>query len=191
MVEDASTNKSPEADSLSYIRLLLESLHNLGHLPNAIATVNQRLPVELFKLVDKTNTEVDQRHPSSLTGVTRGYRGKTVDLGLKDNDVRVTIIHDLLCTLYSKFEAVMEGYRIIYDVVKGITKRGDSLQEAETWKHGFVEVWQLVQSEVLARPSTSESLLTGVDAIIITRLLDPERQSQCSAYRTEGSTQCD
>ena len=150
MVEDAHPNKNPEADSLSYIRLLLEALNNLGHLPNAIATVNQRLPVEVFKLVDKTNNEVDQRHPSSLTGMKTGRRrGKTVDLGLSEGDVRVTIIHDLLCTLYSKFEAVMEGYRVIYDVVKGITKRGgDSLQDTESWKHGFVEVWQLIQSEV-------------------------------------------
>jgi len=153
MVEDAHASKNPEADSLSYIRLLLESLNNLGHLPNAIATVNQRLPVELFKLVDKTNIEVDQRHPSSLTGLkTRGYHGKTVDLGLNENDVRVTIIHDLLCTLYSKFEAVMEGYRVIYDVVKGITNRGNSLQDAESWKHGFAEMWQLIQSEVIPPP---------------------------------------
>jgi exocyst complex component 4 len=149
MVEDASANKNPEADSLSYIRLCLEALHNLGHLPNAIATVNQRLPVEIFKLVDKTNAEVDQRHPSSLTARrTRGYHGKTMDLGLSENDVRVTTIHDLLYTLYSKFEAMLEGYRVIYDVVRGITKRGDTLQDAESWKHGFVEVWQLIQSEV-------------------------------------------
>jgi exocyst complex component 4 len=160
MVEDAHASKNPEADSLSYIRLLLESLNNLGHLPNAIATVNQRLPVELFKLVDKTNIEVDQRHPSSLTGLkTRGYHGKTVDLGLNENDVRVTIIHDLLCTLYSKFEAVMEGYRVIYDVVKGITNRGNSLQDAESWKHGFAEMWQLIQSEVIPPPSPTPAVL--------------------------------
>jgi exocyst complex component 4 len=111
--------------------------------------VNQRLPVEIFKLVDKTNAEVDQRHPSSLTARrTRGYDGKTMDLGLSENDVRVTTIHDLLYTLYSKFEAMLEGYRVIYDVVRGITKRGDTLQDAESWKHGFVEVWQLIQSEV-------------------------------------------
>jgi exocyst complex component 4 len=71
-----------------------------------------------------------------------------MDLGLNENDVRVTIIHDLLCTLYAKFEAMMEGYRVIYDVIKGITKRSDNLQEAESWNNGFVEVWQLVQSEV-------------------------------------------
>ncbi|KAI5791293.1 Sec8 exocyst complex component-specific domain-containing protein [Pyronema domesticum] len=146
----AIQSKNPEADSLQYIRLLLESLNNLGHLPNAIATVNQRLPVELFKLVDKTNLEVDQRHPSSLTRMkSRGMHTKKIDLGLNENDVRVTIIHDLLITLYSKFEAVMEGYRVIYDVVRGITKRSNTLGDTpESWKHGFIEVWQLIQSEM-------------------------------------------
>ena len=58
MVDDSDSTKNPETESLSYIRLVLEALNNLGHLSNAIATVNQRLPVELFKLVDKTNNEV-------------------------------------------------------------------------------------------------------------------------------------
>ena len=147
MVEDGG-NKNPEADSLSYIRLLLESLNNLGYLSNAIGNINQRLPVELFKLVDKTNQEVAQRHPSSLLGITRARKrgSKSLDLGLGENDVRVTVLYDLLWTLYSKFEAVMEGHRVVYDVVKGISKR-------EGWTdltlaNGFVEVWQLIQSEM-------------------------------------------
>ena len=146
MVEDGG-NKNPEADSLCYIRLLLESLNNLGYLSNAIGTINQRLPVELFKLVDKTNQEVDQRHPSPLLSITRTRkRGGKLDLGLGENDVRVIVLYDLLWTLYSKFEAVMEGHRVVYDVVKGISKR-------EGWTdltlaNGFVEVWQLIQSEM-------------------------------------------
>ncbi|PWW71896.1 hypothetical protein C7212DRAFT_354840 [Tuber magnatum] len=149
MIEDANANKNPEADSLYYIRLLLEALNSLGHISNAIGTVNQRLPVELFKLVEKTNNEVDQRHPSSLTGVARsiGTFTRALDLGLSDNDVRVTVIHDLLWTLYSKFVAVMEGHRVIYDVVKGISRR-DGSQDVASLAGGFMEVWQLIQSEM-------------------------------------------
>lgn len=156
MVEDANTNKNPEAESLSYIRLLLESLNNIGYLPNAISTINQRLPVELFKLVDRTNNEVDQRHPSSLLGAgrTRKSREKKMDLGLVESDVRVVVLYDLLWTLYSKFEAVMEGHRVVYDVVKGISKR-EEWEDAQSLTNGFVEVWQLIQSEVgLPEPST-------------------------------------
>lgn len=145
MVDDSDSTKNPEADSLSYIRLVLEALNNLGHLSNAIATVNQRLPVELFKLVDKTNNEVAQRHPSSMASVARG--AKTIDLGLAENDLRIKVMNDLLCTLYSKFEAVMEGHRVIFDVVKGITKR-EGLEDTSGWSNGFMEVWQLIQSEM-------------------------------------------
>lgn len=148
MSDDTNANRNPEADSLNYIRLTLEALNNLGHLSNAIATVNQRLPVELNRLVDKTNREVDLRHPSALGGLSRkGYRNKTIDFGLADNDVRVAVVNDLLFTLYSKFEAVVEGHRVIYDVLEGITKR-EKLQDTQTWSTGFVEVWQLIQSEV-------------------------------------------
>lgn len=148
MVDDAVANKNPESDSLCYIRLLLEALNNLGHLSSAVSTVNQRLPVELFKLVDKTNNEVDQRHPSSLpSGNRNGIYGNTIDFGLSENDLRVTVINDLLYTLYSKFEAVMEGHRVIYDVVRGISKR-KTMQDASSLTNGFVEVWQLIQSEV-------------------------------------------
>ncbi|KAI5803255.1 Sec8 exocyst complex component-specific domain-containing protein [Geopyxis carbonaria] len=148
MVDDAAANKNPESDSLCYIRLVLEALNNLGHLSNAVSTVNQRLPVELFKLVDKTNNEVDQRHPSSLASGNRNrFYGNSIDFGLTENDLRVTVINDLLCTLYSKFEAVMEGHRVIYDVVRGISKR-ESIQGAASLANGFVEVWQLIQSEM-------------------------------------------
>lgn len=176
MVEDGG-NKNPEADSLSYIRLLLESLNNLGYLTQAIGTINQRLPVELFKLVDKTNNEVDQRHPSFLMGVTRTRTsGRMTDLGLGENDARVTVLYDLLWTLYSKFEAVMEGHRVVYDVIKGIGKR-------ESWPdtslaNGFVEVWQLIQSEVGYPPERKfgVGLLTLVDAVAASRLPHSERE---------------
>ncbi|TGZ81091.1 hypothetical protein EX30DRAFT_306899 [Ascodesmis nigricans] len=147
MTDDTvGTNKTPEVDSLNYIRLTLEALNQLGHLSNAIATVNQRLPVELNRLVDKTNREVDVRHPSALVS-RKGYGGKSNDFGLAENDVRVAVVHDLLFTLYSKFEAVMEGHRIIYDSLNGIAQRED-IQNPLPWNSGFVEVWQLIQSEM-------------------------------------------
>lgn len=149
MTEDP--NKNPEAESLSYIRLLLESLNYLGHLPNAIANINQRLPVELFKLVDKTNNEVDQRHPSSFGSSSR-RRGqkKGMDFGLSESDIRLTVLNDLLWTLYSKFEAVMEGHRVVHDVVKEIAKREESRDGSKDLSstNGFLEVWQLIQSEM-------------------------------------------
>lgn len=145
MVEDP--NKNPEAESLSYIRLILEALNNLGYLQNAMSMVNQRLPVELFKLVDKTNTEVDQRHPNTLIKKSiKKPGGKQIDLSFSETDIRTIVLNDLLWTLYSKFEAVMEGHRVLHDVVKSIGVRQE--KEELTKINGFLEVWQLVQSEM-------------------------------------------
>lgn len=176
MVEDANT-LNPEMDSLYYIRLILEALNNLGHLPNAVASVNQRLPVELFKLVDKTNNEVDQRHPSSSYSATSqpGRFGHAIEIGMGGNDVRVTVIDDLLCTMYSKFEAVMEGHRIIYDVLKGIGRR-DGSEEAAFLTTGFLEVWQLIQSEVCKFWCNQN--VSGCPALVIV----PEKPSYSSRH---------
>ncbi|KAH0538600.1 hypothetical protein FGG08_004801 [Glutinoglossum americanum] len=144
MIEDASRN--PEADSNYYIHLLIESLNKMGHLHTAIESIEQRLPVELRRVVDKTNKEVDQRHPSSMRGSSRRESGK-IDLGLGENNVRAIIVFDLLWTLYSKFEAIAEGHRVLHDVVVGIVKR-EGIQDADSLTGGFSELWKLYQSEM-------------------------------------------
>ncbi|KAF3913689.1 hypothetical protein AA313_de0202028 [Arthrobotrys entomopaga] len=151
MVEDAS--KNIEAESLHYIRLLIESLHKLGRLPAALEQISQRLPVELNKVVEKTNLEVDSRHPSSF-GLSKALKdGKAIDSVLSDKDERVEVLNDLLYTLFSKFEAILEGHRVVHDVVKGISKRERQKEGAvpsTLSAGGFMEIWKLLQSETRA-----------------------------------------
>jgi exocyst complex component 4 len=52
---------NPEADSFSYMETLIESLAVLGKLGNALDTVAQRLPSEIFTLVETTLDEVEER----------------------------------------------------------------------------------------------------------------------------------
>jgi exocyst complex component 4 len=144
MVEDASRN--PEADSNYYIHLLIESLNKMGRLSAAVESIEQRLPVELRRVVDKTNKEVDQRHPGSMRSSPRRESGK-IDLGLGENNVRAVTVFDLLWTLYSKFEAIAEGHRVLHDVIAGIVKR-EGIQDADSLTGGFNELWKLYQSEV-------------------------------------------
>lgn len=144
MIEDASRN--PEADTNYYIHLLIESLNKMGRLDAAVESIEQRLPVELRRVVDKTNKEVDQRHPISMRGPSRRESGK-IDLGLGENNVRAIVVFDLLWTLYSKFEAIAEGHRVLHDVVAGIVKR-EGIQDADSLTGGFNELWKLYQSEV-------------------------------------------
>ncbi|OCH94713.1 hypothetical protein OBBRIDRAFT_769063 [Obba rivulosa] len=57
----SAPNQNPEADSFLYIETLLESLAVLGKLGNALDAVAQKLPGEIFSLVEATIDEVEER----------------------------------------------------------------------------------------------------------------------------------
>ena len=154
MVDDMA--RHPEVDNFSYIQLLLESFNKLGRLDVAVESIEQRLPTELFRLVDRTNTEIEQQHrnlvrPSS--GKQKGAHG----FEPQDVEVRETIISDLLTTLYSKFEAIAEGHRVLHDIIEGILRREDVTSVSLTGS--FNELWKLYQNEVSQDPSDGRFLL--------------------------------
>jgi exocyst complex component 4 len=71
--------RNPEADSFVYIETLLESLSVLGKLGGVLDIVAQRLPSEIFALVDSTVDEVSERaeygrRTSSLFGINAGSK---------------------------------------------------------------------------------------------------------------------
>lgn len=126
--------------------MVIESLNKLGHLDLAVDRMEQRLPVELFAIVDKTNQEVDQRHPGHLREQPKPEKGR-IDFDLDGSSPRSQVLKDLLWTLYSKFEAIAEGHRAVHDVVAGIVKR-EGLMHSGPLTGGFKELWKLYQSEV-------------------------------------------
>ena len=144
MDDDASRN--PEINSFEYIHMILESLNRMGRLDVAVDRVEQRLPIELFAIVDRTNREVDLRHPIHLRGSQRTELSRP-DQNTSESGGRSDVLHDLLSTLYSKFEAIAEGHRAVHDVVAGIVKR-EGLRQSSALTGGFREVWKLYQSEV-------------------------------------------
>ncbi|KAI9875177.1 MAG: hypothetical protein M1830_008789 [Pleopsidium flavum] len=144
MTEDTSRN--PEADSFYYIQMIIESLNKMGRLDIAVDRMEQRLPVELFTVVDRTNNEVDHRHPSHVRGQAKTKK-RFIDFGLTPTDGRSNVLLDLLWTMYSKFEAIAEGHRVVHDVVAGIIKR-EGLRNAGSLTSGFKELWKLYQSEM-------------------------------------------
>ena len=143
MIEDPTRN--PEADTFYYIELLVESLNKLGRLESAVNSIKHRLPVELFGIVTETNSEVDQKHPSSLRGGFSGSHGNQA-FG-KENGIRADVIHDLLWTLYAKFEAIAEGHRVFHDVVTAIVER-EGVRHSNMLLGSFRELWNLYQNEI-------------------------------------------
>ena len=60
-VSQSQNQRNPETDSFTYIETLLESLSVLGKLGGGLDIVAQRLPGEIFSLVDSTVDEVSER----------------------------------------------------------------------------------------------------------------------------------
>lgn len=141
-----NASKNPETDSFQYIYMIIESLNNLGHLDVAVDRIEQRLPVELYAIVDRTNQEVDMRHASYTRGLRKTETGSPAS-NLDNPSGRNEVLNDLLWTLYSKFEAIAEGHRAFHDVVVGIVKR-EGMRQSENLTKGFREMWKLYQSEM-------------------------------------------
>lgn len=139
MVEDASRN--PEADTFYYIHMITESMSRLGRLDVLVSRIEQRLPVELYKVVDKTNNEVDARHIRNVAGRDRTAAPNTA------GDGRGAVLSDFLWSLYARFEAIAEGHRVLHEVISGVGER-EKLAETETYTTSFKELWKLYQSEM-------------------------------------------
>ncbi|KAL9128738.1 MAG: hypothetical protein Q9217_002645 [Psora testacea] len=144
MEDDASRNL--EANSFEYIHMVIESLNKLGHLDVAVDRMEQRLPVELFAIVERTNQEVDMRHAATTSG-SRLVDNGSMSFDLSGHAVRNEVLNDLLCTLYSKFEAIAEGHRAVHEIVTGIVKR-EGIGHPDSLTRGFKEMWKLYQSEM-------------------------------------------
>ncbi|KAJ4366950.1 exocyst subunit [Neocucurbitaria cava] len=160
MTDDSTHN--PEADTFQYIRLVIEALNKMGCLDEAIDTIEQRLPVELFKVVDRSNNEVAQRHPSILRAYA-SRKGGTSKTEIESDDIRTTLLQDLLWTLYARFEAIAESHRVVHDVVAGIVRREGLSSSSATLTRGFKELWKLYQSEM--RSILHDYLATDADSL--------------------------
>ncbi|KAI1753522.1 Sec8 exocyst complex component-specific domain-containing protein [Xylaria castorea] len=144
VTEDPS--KNPEADTSWYIALLAESLNKLGRLEGAVETLSQRLPVELFSVVNETINDVDQRHPSSLRGGSSNNQGLHI-YSNRETQMRADVIYDLLWTLYGKFEAIAEGHRVFHEAVKALVRR-EGAGNSSQLLGSFRELWNLYQNEI-------------------------------------------
>ena len=138
-----SAGKNPESNSFEFMHVVIESLSKLGRLEFAVECLNQRLPVELFAVVDRTNREVELRHPSAVRNKHDLRKPKL--LGPTGDGSRKTVLDDLLWTLFSKFEAIAESHRAVHDVIIGIADR-EGLRNRKILGSGFSEMWKLFQS---------------------------------------------
>jgi len=114
-------------------------------------TLTQRLPLEVYQLVDKTIIEVENRHSLDLRNLVtrrREQRGFSFD----KSEANAEVLADLLWTLYSKLAAVLSGHRIVHDCVLAIVKESKNNDNLiDTPEFNYIEVWKPIQSEVYQR----------------------------------------
>ncbi|KAL8890966.1 MAG: hypothetical protein Q9215_001967 [Flavoplaca cf. flavocitrina] len=123
-----------------------QALDRAGCLDVTVDRIEQRLPVELFTIVNRTNQEVKLRHPMRLRKAGR-LENAVLAHDFHDANRRSEILKDLLWTLYSKFEAVAERHRVVHDVILGIARR-KGLRQSGNLTGSFKELWKLYQSEL-------------------------------------------
>lgn len=163
--------RNPEADSFQYIYMIVESLQKLGKIEAVVDSIEERLPVELFKVVERSNTEVQQRYPNASKTPSKAVLPDELFLPETSN---APILVDFLSTVYAKFEAIAEAHRVVHDVVAGISKREAGFVNPKLTR-GFKELWKLYQSEM--RSLLHDYLSTGGSA--------SSRSGQ--AYASEGN----
>ncbi|OAX80380.1 hypothetical protein ACJ72_05292 [Emergomyces africanus] len=144
VAEDASRN--PEADTFHYIRVVIEALNKMGNLRVAVDRIEQRLPVELFAVVDKTSAEVAARHPEHRRNA-QSQESRVYGIPTELDADRGYVLSEFMWNLYAKFEAIAEGHRIVHDVVTGIVER-ENIRKPGSLTSGFKELWKLYQSEI-------------------------------------------
>ena len=142
-MEDSVRN--PESDSFHYIYTIVESFVKLGRLEDAVDAVEQRLPVELYKVLERTNGEVQQRHLRATRSAIP--RNKKFSARSLNNMAQEAVIEDLLGTLYARFEAIAESHRAFHDIIVGVSKRELGYSKPQLIR-GFKELWKLYQSEM-------------------------------------------
>lgn len=142
--EEDTRIQNPESDSFTYLETLLESLAVLGKLGSALDVISQRLPTEIYSLVENTieevheRAEVGKRSTFYAMGVQSRASSIYVFVGDSETDLAQSladasnlrlaalesmekqvdheILRDFFWTLYSKLDAVTQGLRVVYEI---------------------------------------------------------------------------
>ncbi|QRV97223.1 exocyst complex component Sec8 [Ceratobasidium sp. AG-Ba] len=165
---DVQTPDNIESNSFLYIEMILEALAVLGSLGSGLDSVNQRLGVEIFGLVESVIADVHERaefvrreRPNADVSSTGIYvfvgegpgalRLAALEGAAKKADHE--ILRDLCWTLYSKLDAVVQGLRVVSEVADRIGSRRDfkdsSLSGSSPGQlFPLANAWTSIQSEV-------------------------------------------
>ena len=115
-------------------------MHRLGRLDVAVEEVEDRLPTELFKVVEKAINDVSPKSETLM-------QNKSRNTPKQNSDMESVVLGDLLDVLYGRFEAIAESYRIVHEVIYNLNEAEGSSNN-KSLLGSFRGLWELYQSEV-------------------------------------------
>ena len=106
----------------------------------AVEKIEERLPTELFKIVEKAINDVNQKSERVVQNNLRVTQNHI-------SDKESVMLSDLLDVLYGRFEAIAESHRAVHEVIYKITE-AEGMNSNKSLLAGFRGLWELYQSEV-------------------------------------------
>ncbi|KAJ3149479.1 hypothetical protein HDU89_003843 [Geranomyces variabilis] len=168
ITEDLEAN--PETDSFHYILCLIEALFMLGRLREALELVRDRLPVELYYVVERTVQEADRGYAAPPTATSAEARRQLLLPGQQDPNLLGTtpragdarVLLRFLRNLFRKFESIIQAHSFIQAVIKMINQRSPEFKLEGLYT--LREVWYSAQNELKAMLYEYVSSVTHKDA---------------------------
>ncbi|KAJ3252851.1 hypothetical protein HDU77_004892 [Chytriomyces hyalinus] len=161
--EDLDLN--PEQDSFHYMSIIVECLHIIGRLPEALEILKDRLSVEFFYTVERTIQETDQQKGHRYAEKSGSSRAQDL-VGLSERIEDAYVLRDLLCCLFEKMECIIVAHQYVHKLCEN--RIGEYVDPVELYS--IQEVWSTVQNEVkslLYDYLTRTSLTTDFESAIV------------------------
>jgi len=147
IVEDPE--KNPELETYNFMKIILECLRLLEQLPEALETIRQRLPLELYSVVEKTIHEIDKKNENSYNINKNSkilFKSRNISdlIGINSQEAKSNLLKDMLKLLYSKLDSIVQIHAFILNTSEKMLK----LEGIQSTIYTIRDVWIAVQNEI-------------------------------------------
>ncbi|KAJ2905329.1 exocyst subunit, partial [Coemansia aciculifera] len=155
VVDDGDQNNA-EADSFSYVEMLIESLVALDNTNEAMQEVKSSINLELARLIDGIVSEVEERNRALI------YKSKATDQqdDVLSQDTDREVLFDFTRILFARLETVIEYHDYVLDVMDSLDRReryslspsanATNIRSRRTRPYTIGDVWSAIKAEILA-----------------------------------------
>ncbi|KAI8915401.1 Sec8 exocyst complex component-specific domain-containing protein [Powellomyces hirtus] len=189
ITEDLETN--PETDSFHYILCLVEALFLLGRLREALELVRDRLPIELYYVVERTVQETDRGYAGTMAqdGVRHTLDSQAPNLlgtSARQSDIRTLL--RFLSGLFCKFESIIQAHSYIQHILQNLNKRSPDFKLEGLYT--LRDVWYNAQNELKAMlyEYVSNAERKTADASAVVSLNDILKDKRRAKMRSESQS---